>query len=57
MQSQFREKDIVLSLMLSREAIIVQHLIVQFVLYYMYLSEENSGKLQTVSYGNRHSIR
>ena len=42
--------------MLSREAIILQHLIIQFVLYYMYryLSEENSGKLQTE---NRHNIR
>ena len=47
----------VLSPMLSRETIILQHLIIQFLLYYMYLSEENSGKLQTVSYENRHNIR
>ena len=53
MKSQFQGKNIVLTPMLSREAIILQHLIIQFVLY-MYLSEENSGKLQTVSYENRH---
>ena len=56
MKSQFQGKNIVLTPMLSREAIILQHLIIQFVLY-MYLSEENSGKLQTVSYENRHNIR
>lgn len=49
-------KNIVLSLMLSRKAIIL-HLIIQFVLYYVYLSEENRRKLQTVSYENRHNIR
>ena len=34
-KSILREKNIVLSPMLSREAILLQHLIIQFVLYYM----------------------
>lgn len=54
---KFQGKNMVLSPMLSREAIILQNLIIQFVLYYMYLSEESSANLQTVSYENRHNIR
>ena len=56
-EKSISRKNIVLSLMLPRKAIILQHLIIQFVLYYVYLSEENRRKLQTVSYENRHNIR
>ena len=55
-EKSISRKNIVLTPMLSREAIILQHHIIQFVLY-MYLSEENSGKFQTVSYENRYNIR
>ena len=56
-EKSISRKNVVVSLMLSRKAIILQHLIIQFVLYYMYLSKENRRKYQTVSYENRHDIR